>query len=75
MRLRQKGTCDSCGETCEERYAVGTVVDFAFRPDAAYCPSCYERYRGRTDEVDPAAVDDMQLPRVLSRPSSVSDVE
>ncbi|MGA7991066.1 MAG: hypothetical protein WCC53_06505 [Thermoanaerobaculia bacterium] len=74
-RLHQKGACDSCGETCDERYAVGTVTDFSFRPDAAYCPSCYARYAGRADELNPDAVDHMQAPRTLSRPVSVGDVE
>lgn len=74
-RLHQKGACDSCGETCDERYAVGTVFDFSFRPDAAYCASCYARYRGRADELDPDAVDHLQAPRTLSRPNSVGDVD
>lgn len=74
-RLHQKGACDACGQTCDERYAVGTVTDFSFRPDAAWCPSCYARYAGRADELSPDAVARMQDPRTLSRPITVSDVE
>ena len=74
-RLHQKGVCDSCGGTFDERFAVGTVYDFTFRPDAAYCATCYQRWSGRADELDPDAVDHMQVPRTLSRPTSVSDVE
>ena len=74
-RLHQKGACDSCGETFDERFAVGTLVDFIFHPDAAYCAACYARYLGRQDELDPDAVDHMQVPRDLSRPTTVSDVE
>jgi hypothetical protein len=74
-RLHQKGACDSCGETFDERYAVGTVFDFTFRPDSTYCPTCYARYKGRADELNPDAVSHIQEPRTLSRPNSVSDVE
>jgi hypothetical protein len=74
-RLHQKGACDSCGVTCDELFAVGTVTDFSFRPDAAWCPSCYARYAGRADELNPDAVARMQEPRTLSRPISAGDVE
>ena len=61
-RLRLKGTCDACGETCDELLASGTVVDFTFTPDSRYCPSCYARYAGRYDELNPKAVAEQQNP-------------
>lgn len=73
-RLRLEGTCDSCGETLAELLAVGTVVDFTFRPDFRYCPACYERYRGRHDELHPKAVAEAQDPPLISRPTSDSDL-
>lgn len=73
-RLRAKGTCDSCGETSDTLLAVGTVADFAFRPDSKFCPACYERYRGRHDELDPKAVAEQKLPPVISRPISEGDL-
>ncbi len=73
-RLRLERTCDSCGETFQELYAVGTVVDFAFRPDFRYCATCYERYRGRHDELHPQAVAEQRVPPFLSRPTSESDL-
>lgn len=73
-RLRLEGTCDACGETVKELLAVGTVVDFTFRPDFRYCPACYERYRGRHDELHPQAVAEQQNPPLLSRPSDIPDL-
>jgi hypothetical protein len=73
-RLRLKGTCDSCGESAEELFAVGTVVDFAFTPDSRYCATCYARYAGRYDELDPKAVDEQQAPPAISRPISTGDM-
>ena len=31
--MKATGTCDSCGEGVSELLSVGTVVDFAFRPE------------------------------------------
>lgn len=73
-RLRLEGTCDSCGETSAELLAVGTVVDFIFRPEFRYCPACYERYRGRHDELHPRAVAESQDPPLISRPTDDSDL-
>ena len=73
-RLRLKGTCDACGETCDELFASGTVVDFAFTPDSRYCASCYTRYAGRYDELNPKAVDEQQNPPALSRPIAKGDL-
>jgi hypothetical protein len=73
-RLRLKGTCDACGETCDELLASGTVSDFAFTPDSRYCLSCYTRYAGRYDELNPRAVDEQQAPPVISRPISKGDM-
>lgn len=73
-RLRQRGTCDSCGETFDELFAVGTVFDFAFQPDSKFCSTCYVRYAGRYDQLDPKAVDEQQLPPVLSRPIASGDL-
>ena len=73
-RLRLEGTCDACGAASKELFAVGTVVDFSFRPDFRYCPACYERYRGRHDELHPQAVAEQQTPPVISRPSGDSDL-
>lgn len=67
--LRLEGTCDSCGEKAPELLAVGTVVDFAFRPDSRFCHVCYERYKGHRDELDPRAVAEQKIPPFLSRPS------
>ena len=53
---------------------MGTVVDFAFRPDFRYCPACYERYRGRHDELHPQAVAEQRNPPLISRPTDVSDL-
>lgn len=72
--IRAPGTCDSCGEAVNERLAVGTVVDYAFRPDSAYCRSCYDRYQGRRDELNPKAVDEQRSPSLISRPTSDTDV-
>ena len=73
-RLRLTGTCDSCGTSVPELLAVGTVVDFSFRTDSKFCPVCYERYRGRHDELDPQAVAEQKAPPLISRPISESDV-
>lgn len=73
--LRAPGTCDSCGEEQGELLAVGTVVDFTFRPDSRFCRTCYDRYRGRHDELDQPAVAEQRAPSVISRPSGVSDLE
>ncbi len=73
-RLRLEGTCDSCGVKASELLAVGIVVDFAFRPDFRYCPACYEKYKGRHDELHPQAVADQQTPGLISRPDAVSDL-
>ena len=67
--LRMPGACDSCGEKFDELLAVGTVVDFEFRPDFAFCRACYDRYQGRHDELDPRAVAQQQVPPVVSRPT------
>jgi len=67
--MRLEGVCDSCGEKVPELLAVGTVVDFAFRPDSSFCRVCYERYKGRRDELDQRANDEEQLPPLVSRPS------
>ena len=72
--IRAPGTCDACGEAASERLAVGTVVDFAFLPDSAYCRTCYDRYQGRHDELNPRAVAEQRTPSLLSRPSGESDV-
>ena len=74
MRLRLEGTCDSCGDHASELLAVGTVVDFAFRPKFRYCAACYEKYGGRHDELDPEAVAEQQEPSLISRPDAVSDL-
>ena len=73
-RLRLEGTCDACGETVDELLASGTVSDFKFTPDARYCLSCYTRYAGRYDELNPGAVDEQQVPPVISRPISTGDL-
>ncbi len=70
----EAGACDSCGETFDELYAVGTVFDFTFRPDSASA-DLLRPLRGPADELNPDAVGQMQAPRTLSRPNSVSDVE
>jgi hypothetical protein len=67
--LRYAGACDSCGEKFDQLFAVGTVVDFEFRPDFSFCAACYERYKGRHDELDPKAVAEQQVPPVVSRPT------
>lgn len=67
--LRLPGTCDACGENADELMAVGTVVDFAFRPDSRFCRSCYERYKGRHDDLDQKAVAEQKYPPVVSRPT------
>jgi len=72
--LKMPGTCDSCGESASELLSVGTVVDYAFRPEYRFCRSCYDRYGGRHDELHQKAVDEQQLPPVVSRPDSVEDV-
>ncbi len=56
------GTCDSCGENATELLSVGTVVDYAFRPDYRFCRSCYDRYEGRHDELHPKAVAEQRAP-------------
>ena len=66
--MRTPGTCDVCGEEVVQHFAVGTVVDFSFTPDSRFCPACYERYRGRHDELDPKAVAEQQAPPLVSRP-------
>ena len=73
--LKVPGTCGACGETAGELLAVGTVVDFEFRPDSAFCPACYERYAGRRDELDQRAVAEQRAPRAVSRPSAVPDLD
>ena len=73
-RLRLEGACDSCGEKTSELLAVGTVVDFSFRPDFRYCAACYARYGGRHDELHPRAVAEQRNPPVISRPSGDSDL-
>ena len=73
-RLKTEGPCDACGTAVPELLAVGTVVDFSFRPDSRFCSSCYERYKGRHDELDPRAVADQKRPPLISRPISESDV-
>jgi hypothetical protein len=67
--LRLSGARDSCGENVKERLAVGTVVDFSFHPDFSFCPVCYERYKGRRDELNQKAVEEQQIPPFVSRPS------
>ena len=67
--LHLEGSCDSCGERQQELLAVGTVVDFAFRIDSRFCKACYEKYKGRHDELDQKAVDEQQVPPLISRPS------
>ena len=66
--VRISGPCDSCGETVPERFGVGTVVDFEFRPDSMFCAVCYERYKGHRDELDPKAVAEQRVPPLVSRP-------
>ncbi|MCG3193586.1 MAG: hypothetical protein DIJKHBIC_02840 [Thermoanaerobaculia bacterium] len=73
--MRMSGPCDCCGETADELLAVGTVADFVFRPDFAYCRVCYDRYNGRHDELHPEAVAEQRAPRLISRPDDVSDIE
>ena len=73
-RLRLKGTCDACGETCDELLASGTVSDFAFTPDSRYCLSCYDALRGPVRRAEPRAVDEQQAPPVISRPISTGDM-
>ena len=72
--LKTLGTCDSCGENAPELLAVGTVVDFAFRPDSRFCRTCYDRYAGRHDELHQKAVDEQRAPALVSRPDSLEDV-
>ncbi len=72
--LKKSGTCDSCGESAAELLAVGTVVDYAFRPDYRFCRTCYDRYAGRRDELDPKAVAEQRVPPLLSRPDAREDV-
>lgn len=67
--LRLPAACDSCGDTFPELLAVGTLVDYSFRPDSRYCRTCYERYRGHHDELDPKAVSDQKTPPLVSRPT------
>jgi len=67
--LHRPGTCDSCGEKFEKLLAVGTMVDYAFRTDSAFCQACYDRYRGHHDELDPRAVAEQRNPPVVSRPT------
>ena len=74
-RLKLTGPCDSCGETVDELLAVGTVVDFEFRPDSRFCHDCSDRYQGHRDELDPSAVADQQKPRLISRPNTDSDLD
>lgn len=71
--LRLSGTCDACGETADRLLSTGTVVDFEFRPDFRFCPVCYERYKGRRDELNPRAVAEQKAPPFISRPNAVSD--
>ena len=73
-RLRLEGTCDSCGEKASELLAVGILVDFAFRPNFRFCATCYEKYHGRRDELDPAAAAEQQRPRLISIPVTKSDL-
>jgi hypothetical protein len=68
------GTCDSCGESAAELLSVGTVVDYAFRPDYRFCRACYDRYAGRHDDLNQKAVAEQQLPPLMSRPDAVEDV-
>ena len=49
--------------------AVGTVVDYEFRPDFAFCRPCYDRYKGHHDELDPKAVAEQRVPPIVSRPT------
>lgn len=72
--LRLEGTCDACGEASAELLAVGTVVDFEFRPETRYCRACYERYKGHRDELHPRAVAEQRAPSLLSRPNAVPDL-
>jgi hypothetical protein len=72
--LRTPGVCDSCGESASELLAVGTLVDYAFRPDYRFCRPCYDRYDGRHDELHPKAVAEQRAPALISRPDSVEDV-
>jgi hypothetical protein len=72
--LRTPGACDSCGESVSELLAVGTLVDYAFRPDYRFCRPCYDRYDGRHDELHPKAVAEQRAPALVSRPDSVEDV-
>ena len=73
-RLRLEGTCDSCGEKASELLAVGILVDFAFRPNFRFCATCYEKYHGRHDELDPEAAAEQQRPRLISIPVTKSDL-
>ena len=72
--LKVTGTCDSCGESFPELLSVGTVVDYAFRPDNRFCRTCYDRYAGRHDELDQKAVAEQQRPPLISRPDAREDV-
>ena len=72
--LRTPGACDSCGESAPELLSVGTVVDYAFRPDYRFCRTCYDRYEGRRDDLHPKAVAEQRLPPLVSRPDSTEDV-
>ncbi len=73
--MRTSGICDCCGEPANQLLAVGTVSDFVFRPDFNYCETCYDRYKGRHDELHPQAVQEQRVPPQISRPSSESDIE
>jgi hypothetical protein len=67
--MRVNGSCDSCGEPAAELLAVGTVVDFEFRPDARFCRVCYDRYSGQHHSLDLKAVAEQKAPSSVSRPT------
>ena len=50
------------------------MVDFKFTPDSRYCASCYARYAGRYDELNPKAVSEQQNPPGISRPIEKGDM-
>jgi hypothetical protein len=56
----EKDSCHRCGKEIVDYPAMGTVVDFQFRPQEKYCWDCYRYIQPFVDEIGPSENDPFQ---------------
>ena len=55
-----KDACSQCGVEIVDFPAVGTVVDYQFRPTEIFCWDCYRYNTAFLDEIDPRDIQPYQ---------------